>query len=332
MNRPGFSTTRLSLFLATTISMSLICIWPGSTISNADNSTPPRTMDLVSDVMPSQTYKPGDVIAFQVNFTTDSYGLKNLSTSVRSLNECVRANMILGPNPQYGYGFKGVKDDPKLNMSGYLTEGTFRFFGELTSDCFNGSNVFGLSVGIIDYSNLSSTISKDFQINVIGGLAKRPGESRGPDQQIANEDYSVLFLGKKLNGSTLEIPLPSFTREGVSLIWGTRGGSGPNATCEIKPKSSPENFSPILLVRNSNPGNPYCELWYLSDRSTLDIYSDLFGSLDFYLLNGETVSYSQYQQFLKSKSSKTTITCVKGKLTKKITGINPKCPMGYTKK
>ena len=27
-----------------------------------------------------------------------------------------------------------------------------------------------------------------------------------------------------------------------------------------------------------------------------------------------------------------TITCVKGKLTKKITGINPKCPTGYTKK
>jgi len=29
---------------------------------------------------------------------------------------------------------------------------------------------------------------------------------------------------------------------------------------------------------------------------------------------------------------KTTITCVKGKLTKKVTGINPKCPKGYVKK
>jgi hypothetical protein len=33
-----------------------------------------------------------------------------------------------------------------------------------------------------------------------------------------------------------------------------------------------------------------------------------------------------------AKASKTTINCVKGKLTKKITGINPKCPAGYTKK
>jgi hypothetical protein len=30
--------------------------------------------------------------------------------------------------------------------------------------------------------------------------------------------------------------------------------------------------------------------------------------------------------------NKTTITCVKGKLTKKVTGINPKCPTGYRKK
>ncbi|MEY3317990.1 MAG: hypothetical protein RL540_362, partial [Actinomycetota bacterium] len=29
---------------------------------------------------------------------------------------------------------------------------------------------------------------------------------------------------------------------------------------------------------------------------------------------------------------KTTIVCVKGKLTKKITGVNPKCPSGYKKK
>jgi hypothetical protein len=31
-------------------------------------------------------------------------------------------------------------------------------------------------------------------------------------------------------------------------------------------------------------------------------------------------------------SKKTTITCVKGKTTKKVTAINPKCPSGYTKK
>jgi hypothetical protein len=31
-------------------------------------------------------------------------------------------------------------------------------------------------------------------------------------------------------------------------------------------------------------------------------------------------------------SKKTTITCIKGKLTKKVTAVNPKCPAGYKKK
>jgi hypothetical protein len=31
-------------------------------------------------------------------------------------------------------------------------------------------------------------------------------------------------------------------------------------------------------------------------------------------------------------AKKTTITCIKGKLTKKVTAVNPKCPSGYKKK
>jgi hypothetical protein len=31
-------------------------------------------------------------------------------------------------------------------------------------------------------------------------------------------------------------------------------------------------------------------------------------------------------------AKKTTITCVKGKTTKKVTAVNPKCPAGYKKK
>jgi hypothetical protein len=34
----------------------------------------------------------------------------------------------------------------------------------------------------------------------------------------------------------------------------------------------------------------------------------------------------------KNATTKTTITCVKGKTTKKVTGVNPKCPSGYKKK
>jgi hypothetical protein len=33
-----------------------------------------------------------------------------------------------------------------------------------------------------------------------------------------------------------------------------------------------------------------------------------------------------------SSSKKSTITCIKGKTSKKVTGVNPRCPVGYKKK
>lgn len=38
------------------------------------------------------------------------------------------------------------------------------------------------------------------------------------------------------------------------------------------------------------------------------------------------------QMFKKRKNFQTTITCVKGKTSKKVTGEKPKCPTGYKKK
>jgi hypothetical protein len=40
----------------------------------------------------------------------------------------------------------------------------------------------------------------------------------------------------------------------------------------------------------------------------------------------------EYQDLTKSSSKKTTITCTKGKLSKKVTAVKPKCPKGYKKK
>jgi hypothetical protein len=36
-----------------------------------------------------------------------------------------------------------------------------------------------------------------------------------------------------------------------------------------------------------------------------------------------------FKQAIETASKKTTITCVKGKLTKKVTAVKPKCPAGY---
>ena len=57
-------------------------------------------------------------------------------------------------------------------------------------------------------------------------------------------------------------------------------------------------------------------------------------------LKGEKMLLKAFESIAKStitsaqnlSKKKVTITCVKGKLTKKVTGINPKCPSGYKKK
>lgn len=38
------------------------------------------------------------------------------------------------------------------------------------------------------------------------------------------------------------------------------------------------------------------------------------------------------QEYAKNRNKELTITCAKGKVTKKVTGVNPKCPSGYVKK
>ena len=46
-------------------------------------------------------------------------------------------------------------------------------------------------------------------------------------------------------------------------------------------------------------------------------------------LEQDKKNLARHQQAIESSSKKTTITCVKGKLTKKVTAVKPKCPSGY---
>lgn len=304
-------TVLITLFLAYT------------NFSFADTLTPPKVHSINQEYDSAKKFRTGDVLAFSTTFSSDSFGLKNLSVDFSSPTDCIRWNIKLGPGGPYGYKSKGVSDDPGLKFFGRLVDNKFIFYAELKSSCYTGINSFTIRTSISDFSNLSDSFSQEFKIEVINGLAKRPGESRGPDQALEIVDYSKLLIGKRPQGSTLEIVLPSFSKEGVSLIWGTRGGN----MCSIREKSSPEDFSQILLIRDSNN---YCDLWFYSQVTPLDLYSEVSGGIDFALLRGEVVTLSRYKQSITENQNKqTTIICLKGKSTKKVTALKPKCPSGY---
>jgi hypothetical protein len=60
----------------------------------------------------------------------------------------------------------------------------------------------------------------------------------------------------------------------------------------------------------------------------------LYLSAKGFTFSSPTVKVKLTQEPSKIVASKnaSTITCVKGKITKKVTGVNPKCPTGYKKK
>jgi hypothetical protein len=78
-------------------------------------------------------------------------------------------------------------------------------------------------------------------------------------------------------------------------------------------------------------------------RQWKDVFLESFGfsAEDFYKKFSDYHSWYFYENgfeviqstnYLGSTNKKTTITCIKGKTTKKFTGVSPKCPAGYKKK
>ena len=91
-----------------------------------------------------------------------------------------------------------------------------------------------------------------------------------------------------------------------------------------------------LLITNP-PGSSKKELVYL--KSTLNTLTSEFNKGILFegalvgMYKNDLISLSlKYSKIYSVLNKKTTITCVKGKLTKKVTAIKPVCPAGYKKK
>ena len=66
----------------------------------------------------------------------------------------------------------------------------------------------------------------------------------------------------------------------------------------------------------------------LFEKPTTESVKDSLEKKD---VNGEFMAAEKEAQ-TKAMAKKKTITCIKGKLTKKVTGLTPKCPTGFKKK
>jgi hypothetical protein len=91
----------------------------------------------------------------------------------------------------------------------------------------------------------------------------------------------------------------------------------------------PEARCPIIgtkeFINVNQPGPSLCEDTANLDLASFSITREMIDASVAKALNPPKVVVSP-------TIKKTTITCIKGKLTKKVTAVNPKCPSGYKKK
>jgi len=92
------------------------------------------------------------------------------------------------------------------------------------------------------------------------------------------------------------------------------------------PRDLPELKCPIVgNVQLGEAGPSLCE-----DTANLDLASF---SITREMIDASVAKALNPPKVVVSPTIKnTTITCIKGKLTKKVTAVNPKCPSGYKKK
>ena len=105
----------------------------------------------------------------------------------------------------------------------------------------------------------------------------------------------------------------------------------------------------IVMTYNHEEFITQCIRWHIKSKNSPSAFPDISGgkALIEQAVAGKSTRYQERlikleqeaaaelkakQEAEATAKKKTTITCIKGKLTKKVTAVNPKCPKGYVKK
>ena len=197
-------------------------------------------------------------------------------------------------------------------------------------------------------SNICEVKEKDIMLLAVG-VCTLTASQAGNDSVMAASDVSVSF--NVLAGKPM-VPIEfSASRRGTSITYSIGGNYDLKTKFDvsISPILSP-NAEPTKLISYYGPA-----VWRIIDTQTFSITRDEINTY----YNGIILSYPKYDStfVVRVRASnemgvsdwnqgiytsvrdiglltptKTTITCVKGKLTKKVTAVKPVCPQGYKKK
>jgi hypothetical protein len=282
--------------------------------SFADNANPQKLESVTQTTQ--GPYKPGDLIQFKLNI---SGGAPQLS-----------APSITGPldcfvNPGNENPPQGSQFDPKY------WDTTIRTY-VISSACPNGVNniqsiaafdVTGL-YDLVVWSSINRPSSWQFEV------VNQYRQPKGVVQPIFDVSQDKVVLSK-------------FSNAGVDLTTVNKISLNAGSVIIDLPKLTELGFVIRWEAGNYSPGCRFIEQRFPGDTKLFEFFSKGKCSLTARAwqpnglltnINGQSSVYTaqgNYNFEIDSVVGKTkvSITCVKGKLTKKVSGTNPKCPKGY---
>lgn len=284
-----------------------------TTNSFADITHPPKLESVVQ--MTQGPYKPGDLIQFKLNISGGAPQLRD--SNITGSSDCFT-------NPGNPDPPKGSQFDPmfwSINIRTYI----------ISSACPDGiNNIQSVSVsdvtGLIDLVvGSANNLPASWQFEVVNqfrmpkGLVQ-PTFDVSQDKVVLREFKNIgierTTVNKiSLNSGSIKINLPKLTELGFVIRWNLSG------------------YSTGCRFIQRFPG----------DTQLLEFFSKGSCGLTAYVwqpnglltnVNGQSAVFTpqgNYSFLIDSevRNSKVSITCVKGKLIKRVSGTNPKCPKGY---
>ena len=343
--------------IKSSLAILVILAFSNLSIAEADTANPPKIGSVVQ--ITSGPYKPGDVIVFDVNITGGNPAIKFVSVN----GECLSSYNRWGNskylnwkftdfNPNY-YAVNRISATIQANcVSGLhsLTSIEVIDATDLSASAFGGA--FG-------------GISGAFKYEVINGQLIAPGSIR-PEPKSDSVDLSMIPTTIEFSGSTLSIKLPRLSLGGNNLGWTGNPASDAATICRIRREFPGDNGYSLEITGPGNcnlqVGTSATHLYSATfkelstkiiDKAAADKAAADKAAADKAAADKAAADKAAAAEAADraraaaqdaadkaaadeakvkaeaAKNKRTTITCIKGKLTKKVTAVKPKCPTGY---
>ena len=291
---------KVKIILAT----SVLVVGVLGTPVKADNANPPKILDLVQ--VTQGPYKPGDLVTYKIIFSGGDPGLKSGDISFPNVGdydfrESRPVNDIFG-NGLISFALPAIDPGAYGPIRARIQDKT-----ELNSKLWYAPTL--PSVG-----PLSFTVS-DYIFKPI-----KKGEIIPSSLLTHTLDLQMIPKNPKI-GDIFE--LPNYSSVNSPIYYRVSGDS--SSICKVLRKYEyPDLPGGQLQILD----NGLCKLSVFADVGRRASYSQ---PQIISLAPSEGLLLSLQVGVEKISSNKKTITCIKGKLTKKVTGTSPKCPTGYKK-